>query len=75
MRKDILIRTSVVAALLILFVTGLLIAMHFKPKKYEYYTFSSEKGISDRCEIKQSLECEIDGKMTEVYQFSEATNE
>ena len=75
MRKDILIRTSVVAALLILFVTGLLIAMHFKPKKYEYYTFSGEKGISDRCEIKQSLECEIDGKMVEVYQFSEVTNE
>ena len=75
MRKDILIRTSVVAALLILFVTGLLIALHFKPKKYEYYTFSGEKGISDRCEVKQSLECKIDGKMVEVYQFSEVTNE
>lgn len=75
MRKDILIRTSVVAALLILFVTGLLIAMHFKPKKYEYFTFSGKKGISDRCEAKQNLECKIDGKMTEVYQFSEVTNE
>ena len=75
MKRDILIRTSVVAALLILFVTGLLIAMHFKPKKYEYFTFSGEKGISDRCEIKQRLECKIDGKMTEVYQFSEVTNE
>lgn len=75
MRKDILIRTSVVAALLILFVTGLLIALHFKPKKYEYYTFSGEKGISDRCEVNQSLECKIDGKMKEVYQFSEVTNE
>lgn len=75
MRKDILIRTSVVATLLILFVAGLLITLHFKPKKYEYYTFSGEKGISDRCEAKQSLECKIDGKMAEVYQFSEVTNE
>lgn len=75
MKRDILIRTSVVAALLILFVVCLLLALHFKPKKYEYYTFSGEKGISDKCETKQSLECEIDGKMTEVYQFSEAINE
>ena len=75
MKKDILIRTSVVAGLIILFVAGLLIAMHFKPKKYEYYTFPGEKGISDRCEAKQKLECKIDGKMVEVYQFSEVTNE
>lgn len=75
MKKDILIRISVVATLLILFVTGLLLALHFKSKKYEYYTFSGEKGISDRCELKQNLECKIDGKMKEVYQFSEATNE
>ena len=75
MKKDILIRISVVATLLILFVAGLLLALHFKPKKYEYYTFSGEKGISDRCEAKQNLECKIDGKMTEVYQFSEVTNE
>lgn len=75
MKKDILIRTSVVAGLIILFVAGLLLALRFKPKKYEYYTFSGEKGISDRCEIKQRLECEIDSKMVEVYQFSEVTNE
>lgn len=75
MKKDILIRTGVVAVLLIVFVAGLLLALHFKPKKYEYYTFSGEKGISDRCELKQNLECKIDGKMKEVYQFSEATNE
>lgn len=75
MKKDILIRTGVVAVLLIVFVAGLLLALHFKPKKYEYYTFSGEKGISNKCEVKQSLECEINGKMTEVYQFSEAINE
>lgn len=75
MKKDILIRTGVVAVLLIVFVAGLLLALHFKSKKYEYYTFSGEKGISNRCEVKQSLECEVGGKMIEVQQFSEAINE
>lgn len=75
MKRDILIRTSVVSGLLIIFVVGLLLTLHFKPKKYEYYTFNGEKSISNKCEVKQSLECEIDGKMVEVYQFSEVTNE
>lgn len=58
-----------------LFVISLLIILAIKitnsRTKYEFYSLDGEKGYSYHCEVKEKVQCEVDGNMIEVSQFSE----
>lgn len=72
------ILSGVLVAILIafaLFVISLLIILVIKITnsriKYEFYSLDGEQGYSYHCEVKEKIQCEVDGNMIEVAQFSE----
>lgn len=62
-------RYIVMIIFVIVAIVGLVMADNYT-KIYEYYTLEDDKGYSRKCEAKDILECEIDGAMVEVKQFS-----
>ena len=55
-----------------IFVLGMITEKNINQQtKYEYY-LNGEQGYSYHCEVKEKVQCEVDGNMIEVSQFSEA---
>ena len=55
-----------------IFVLGMITEKNINQQtKYEYY-LNGEQGYSYHCEVKEKVQCEVDGNMIEVAQFSEA---
>lgn len=56
-----------------IFVLGMIAEKNInRQTKYEYYTLDGEQGYSYHCEVKEKVQCEVEGNMIEVSQFSEA---
>lgn len=54
-----------------IFVLGMITEKNINQQtKYEYY-LNGEQGYSYHCEVKEKVQCEVDGNMIEVSQFSE----
>lgn len=70
-RDNIVIATMISAVILAIFVLGMLTEKITNQRtKYEYY-LNGEQGYSYHCEVKEKVQCEVDGNMIEVSQFSE----
>ena len=71
-RDNIVIATMISAVILAIFVLGMITEKNINQQtKYEYY-LNGEQGYSYHCEVKEKVQCEVDGNMIEVAQFSEA---
>lgn len=72
-RDNIMIAAMISAVILAIFVLGMITEKIMNQQtKYEYY-IDNEKGYSYHCEAKEKVQCEVDGNMIEVDQFSEAS--
>lgn len=70
-RYNIVIATMISAVILAIFVLGMITEKNINQQtKYEYY-LNGEQGYSYHCEVKEKVQCEVDGNMIEVSQFSE----
>lgn len=71
-RDNVVIAIMVATIILAIFILGMLTEKNINHQaKYEYYTKDGEKGTTYKCEVKEKAQCEIDGNMIEVAQFSE----
>ena len=70
-RYNLVIATMISAVILAIFVLGMITEKNINQQtKYEYY-LNGEQGYSYHCEVKEKVQCEVDGNMIEVSQFSE----
>lgn len=70
-RDNIVIATMISAVILAIFILGMITEKITNQRtKYEYY-LNGEQGYSYHCEVKEKVQCEVDGNMIEVSQFSE----
>ncbi len=72
MKKDITLAIVIIILMSFgIFVLGMITEKNINQQtKYEYY-LNGEQGYSYHCEVKEKVQCEVDGNMIEVSQFSE----
>ena len=71
-KNNVIIGILVVVVILAIFILGMITEKNINQQtKYEYY-LNGEQGYSYHCEVKEKVQCEVDGNMIEVSQFSEA---